>query len=129
MSRLRSYTRQSQVANLGAVNAYTAAQSAKAIAVASSGGYLALDCLKHQEVNWTPTEATAEVSAPTNQADGRTITINITGVTGKAITWNANWKRNSDKAMPAAPDNTKRMSVFAKSDGTYMWLLGISSGV
>ena len=113
----------------GAVQGYTGAQHAVPVAVASSGGVLSLDFKKHQEVNWTLTETTAEVGAMTNHADGRTVAINIIGVSGKAITWNANWKRNSDKAMPAAPAAGKRMTVYGKSDGTYTWLQGVSSEV
>lgn len=124
MSRTKCITRQSQVANLGAVNPFTGAQYAKPVTITSASGALAVDCDKHQEATCTLSENTT-VSAPTNGVAGKYITINIIGASTYTLSWNAAFKANATTALPTAPGAGKQLSVcFRCKDANTFNLVG-----
>lgn len=126
MARTKSITR--TIMHPNAAQGYGGAQYAVPAVLSSASGALEIDLDKHQDATTTLTKNTT-VSAPTNMAAGKTLALTITGASTYTLAWNAAFKRNSDKALPAAPAAGKRMTVYFRCDGTYMWLMGVSSEV
>ena len=126
MSRVRCITR--TIMHPGAVQGYTGGQYPIPVALYSASGALAIDMDKHQESTITLTENTT-VSAPTNTSAGRVLALTVIGASTYTLAWNSVFKRNSDKALPAAPAAGKQMTVYFRSDGTDMRLMGVSSEV
>ena len=124
MSMLRSYTRQSQVAQLGAVCAYTRQQYAVPVVLVDQAGAIALDADLHQDIDIT---ATGDVTfgAPANAVRGKTIFMTLYAASALAITWDAAFKPNVDNALDATFAAGKRIFLnFRCVDGTNWLLMG-----
>ena len=120
-SNVQSYD--ANTAKRNVVQGWTQSQRFTPVAITSSAGALAVDCDVHQVATHLLT-ANTTVSAATNQANGKIITLIFTGASTYTLAWNSNYKRNSDFDLPTAPAAGKTLRVTFISDGTYMWMIG-----
>ncbi len=112
------------VAYLNVVQGWTRQQYPVQVARTGQSGAQAVDCDLHQALSITATGAIT-ISAPTNMAAEKWVTLRFTSTSAQAISWDAAWRRSGTTPLPTSTIAGKVLTASFVCLGSYMLLMGL----